>query len=82
MKQIEQLNEKLRKALGSRYKYNQFNMKIMEFKKDMKLVDDWIEAFNHVGSTLVRDESKAAFWAQPNSNSSNSQGDKPRKDNE
>ena len=82
MKQIEKLNEKLEKALGAKNKYDQFNMKMMEFKKDIKLVDDWIEAFSHVGSKLVRDESKAVFWAQPNSNSSNSQGDKPRRDNE
>ena len=82
MKQIEQLNEKLRKALVTKNKYDQFNIKMMEFKKDLKLVDDWIEAFSHVGSTLVRDDSKAAFWAQPNSNSSNSQGDRPRRNNE
>ena len=82
MKQIEQLTEKLRKTLGAQNKYDQFNMKMMESRKDMKLVDDWIEAFSHVGRTLVKDESKTAFWAQPNSNSSNSQGDRPRRNNE
>ena len=46
----------------------------------MRLVDDWIEAYNYVGSILVKDETKTKFWA--NSNSSNSQGDRTRKDNE
>ena len=48
MKQIEQLNEKLRKVLRAKNKYDQFNMKMMEFKKDMKQVDDWIETFSHL----------------------------------
>ena len=75
MKKIEQFNEKLRKVLVNKNKNDQFNMKMMEFKKDTKPVDDWIEAFSHVGSVLVRDDLKAPFWAQPNSSSSNSQSD-------
>ena len=57
-------------------------MKMMGYKKDMKFVEDWIEAFSHVGSTLVRDDSKASFQAQPNPNSSNSQSDRSHKDND
>ena len=65
------------KALVTKNKYDQFNIKMMEFKKDLKLVDGWIEAFSHVGSTLVRDDSKAAFWAHPNS-----QSDRPHRVND
>ena len=55
---------------------------MMEFKKDMKLLDDWIEALRHVGSTLVRDDSNTAFWAHPNSNSSYSQSDRLHREND
>ena len=66
---VELLNENLRKPL--RQLWDPFIMKMIEYKKDVFSIDDWIEAFSHVGNTAVRDESKATLWAQPNTHSSN-----------
>ena len=55
-------------------------MKMMEYKTEIVSVENWIEAFNHVGSMIVRNDSKAAFWTQPNSNSLNSQSDRSHRD--
>ena len=71
---VELLNEKLKKAL--RHMYDQFIMKMLEFRKDMFPVDDWTYAFNHVHNTAVKNDTKAALWAEPNPNSSNSRGDR------
>ena len=54
-------------------------MRMME-QKDILTVEDWTEAFSHVGSAVVRDDTKASLWAQPNPNSSNSPDDKPNRD--
>ena len=57
-------------------------MKMMEFNSEIKNVDDWISAFNYVGSSIVKDDTKASSWAQSNPNSSNSKNDKPLRDND
>ena len=54
----------------------------MEFKSEIATIEDWISAFNHVGSSIVKDDTKAASWAQSNPNSSNSQGDRSQRDND
>ena len=74
-KMIDLIYEKLQKSL--RKMYNTFFMKMMEYKTEIVSVEYWIEAFNHVGSMIVKDDSKAALWTQSNPNSSNSQIDKP-----
>ena len=75
-KMVDLLHEKLQKSL--RKMYNTFVMKTMKFKEEIVSVENWIEAFNHVGSMIVRNDSKAAFWTQLNPNSSNSQIDRPK----
>ena len=79
-KMVDLLNDKLQKSL--RKMYTTFNLKMMELKPVIATIEEWISAFNHGGSTIVRDDTKASSWAQPNSNSSNSQGDRPQRDND
>ena len=57
-------------------------MKIMKFKSEIATIEDWISAFNHVGSSIVKDDTQAASWAKSNPNSSNLQGDRFQKDND
>ena len=77
---VDVLNEKLQKSL--RKMYNTFFMKMMEFNSEISNIDDWILTFNHVGSSIVKDDTKASSWAQSNPNSSNSHGEKHQKDND
>ena len=79
-KMVDLLNEKLQRSL--RKMYTTFNMKMMEFKSEIKNIDDWISAYNYVGSSIVSDDKKASSWVSSNLNSSNSQNDKPLRDNE
>ena len=39
-------------------------MRIME-QKDILTVEDWTEAFSHVGSAAVRDDTKLRFGLSP-----------------
>ena len=76
-KMVELLNDKFKKELPSNY--NQFYIRMMT-EKDILTVANWTEAFNHVDNAAVRDYTKASLWSQPNSNSSNSGGDRPNWD--
>ena len=57
-------------------------MKMMEFKSEIANIEDWISAFNPVGSSIVKDDTKASSWAQSNPNSSNLHGDRSQRDND
>lgn len=41
--------------------YDPFILKMLEHKNDMLSVMDWDDAFSHVGSIAVKDDTKAAF---------------------
>ena len=77
---VNLLNEKLKVSL--RKMYNTVFMKMIEFDSDISTVESWISAFNHVGSSIVNDDTKASSSAGSHPSSSNSQGDKPLKDND
>ena len=79
-KMVDLFYEKLQKSL--RKMYNTFLMKMMEYKAEVVSVENLIEAFSHVGSMIFRDDSKAAFWTQSNPSSSNSQVDRPQREND
>ena len=68
-KMVDLLNKKLQKSL--RKMYNTFFMKMMEFNSEISNIGDWILTFNHVGSSIVKDDTKASSWAQSNPNFSN-----------
>ena len=55
---------------------------MMEFTPVISTVEAWVSAYNHVGSQIVKDDTKASTWANTNPNSSNYQGDRPQRDNE
>ena len=39
---------------------------MLKDRKDILTLDDWIEAFSHVGTLAVKDDSKVTLWAQSN----------------
>ena len=58
------------------------NMNMMEFTPVISTVEEWVSAYNHVASQIVKDNKKASIWANTNPNFLNSQGDRSQKDNE